>query len=146
MIINGCIGNSMHLVTFGTIFNWSNRKQAFTGIRLFFLSLIPIVNAAKYTVNSRWTYLVSGILNLTILPYLVHKFYFLDPLDAGFIENEQAGIFRNNCSNDLDEIKVSTSHPLIIKRKVYNVLRSVSEDEVLIEVEPHQQNEVPCVL
>ena len=79
---------------------------------------------------------------MTVLPFLVYKFFFLDPLDAGFIKNEQAGIFRNNCSNDLDEIRVSTSQPLVIKRKVYNVLRSVSEDNVLVEVE---QNELPCV-
>jgi len=55
MIINGCIGNAMHIATFGTIFNWCNREEAFKGISLFFLSLIPILIAAESTLKSEWT-------------------------------------------------------------------------------------------
>lgn len=80
----------MHLALFITFFNWSSRNETLIGIGSFFLTLIPLVFTQKFAYKEAWIYALSALLNIFIFPFIVYKFWIIDPVKKGYILKDQA--------------------------------------------------------
>lgn len=90
--------NCTQIAAMTTIVNWSKRSVGFLNVAFLFFFMMGFQIAEDYTYRSVWVFLTSGILHLTLFPFLIWQFFILDPLDAGIIINEAADIMNSQFS------------------------------------------------
>jgi hypothetical protein len=79
-----------------------------------FLTFSVVTFLAPITYAIKWSYIISGVLNCSLFPFLIHRYFYIDPLDQGIVVRDQAIILNGLFGDNFEGIKVKKDAPLIL--------------------------------